>query len=102
MKYLVSETVTESVLKAIKKYIPEGHYRLFYFGSRVNGTASSRSDIDIGIESDQDIPLEVMSKIKDELEEIPILQKIDFVDFKRTSNKFSEEAKSCVELIYEQ
>jgi DNA polymerase sigma len=54
----VSETVTESVLEAVQRYTPEVHYHLFYFGSKVNGIATSRSDIDIGIESDQDIRLD--------------------------------------------
>ena len=99
---MVTETVTESVLMAVKKHFPEGHYRLFYFGSRVDGTATSRSDIDIGIEADHEIPLETIVKIEEELEEIPILQMIDFVDFIRVSKDFSDEAKKNIELIYEQ
>jgi hypothetical protein len=43
-----------------------------------------------------------MVRIKDELEEIPVLLEIDFVDFKRVSKEFYDLAKSRMELIYKQ
>ena len=44
------ETVTDLVLRAVKRRIPFRHYRVFYFGSRVAGGATARSDYDVGIE----------------------------------------------------
>ena len=96
------ETVTDSVLRAVKRHISFRHYRLFYFGSRVSGRATARSDYDVGLEADEKIPLEVMARIREELDEIPVLQKIDLVDFFAAPEGFVRRAKSDMEMIYEQ
>jgi predicted nucleotidyltransferase len=96
------EALTENIIRIMTNNIDLDHYSLFYFGSRVSGDASSRSDIDIGLKADRKIPLHTMSRIKEEIESIPLLQKIDIVDFSRVSDDFRELAEKDKEIFYEQ
>lgn len=65
--------------------------QLFLFGSRVNGNSSERSDIDIGFLGEE-LPFKEKLKIEEEIERLPTLNKIDFVDFSQTSSEFKEYA----------
>ncbi len=96
------EKLTSTIIHAIRQHLPFDHYRIFYFGSRVKGKANPRSDFDVGIEAEQRIPLHVLARLEEALEEIPILQMIDLVDFSGSSREFIVEAKKNIELIYEQ
>ena len=91
----------EEIIKIMTKWLKLPHYKVFYFGSRIAGGADERSDIDIGIEAPEPIPGEVMVEIKDELNNLPIIQKIDVVDFKMVSEDFKEIALQNIEVIYE-
>lgn len=55
--------------------------RFFLFGSRAEGTADPRSDIDLGIDVGRKLPLDVLDRIRTIFDELPILQKVDVVDF---------------------
>lgn len=76
------------ILEAIGKHLDLRTHRVFVFGSRATGHAHERSDIDIGIEGEQEIPGETMEAIRDELERIPIMHTIEFVDMRTTSPAF--------------
>ncbi|MDO8445721.1 MAG: nucleotidyltransferase domain-containing protein [Deltaproteobacteria bacterium] len=99
---ITNEDLTNRIINSVKRNLPYEHFRVFYFGSRASGKATSRSDLDIGIESDSSVPFGVMAKIRGELEEIPILQKLDVVDFSRVPKDFAIEARKNMETIYEQ
>ena len=98
---MISNNLTIFIIDAIRKHIPFAHYRVFYFGSRVNGKSTPRSDFDVGIEAEQKIPLDLLARIEEMLDEIPILQKIDLVDFSRVSREFAFEARKAIEIIDE-
>ena len=94
-----SKKLKEAVLKIVKKYLSLEDYHIFIFGSRVTGRGNERSDIDIGIEGTKEVPFEVMGKIRAELEDLPILYKIEIVDFKKVSKDFREVALKHIEVI---
>ncbi len=83
----------------IGKYLDLNKRQLIVFGSRVNGKASKWSDIDVGILGSERIPTYIMGNIKDDLEEMPILYKIDVVDFASVSQKFRNIALQSYEQI---
>lgn len=93
--------LNDLIISSVRRYIPFEHYRVFYFGSRVSGRGTSRSDLDVGIEAGEKIPLDVIARIKDELEKLPVLQKIDLVDFARVPEEFAKEAQKEIMVIYE-
>jgi len=93
------KNLKQEILQIVAEYLDLEEYRVFFFGSRVSGCSSDRSDIDVGIDGPQPIPLEVMSHIREEIDDLPVLYKIDIVDFERASEDFREVALKHVEFI---
>lgn len=81
------------------RYVRTGTYRLFFFGSRVTGKGNEHSDIDVGIEAKKPISFRTMAKIKEDLDDLPILYKIELVDFKMVPEEFRKVALQAIELI---
>lgn len=89
----------EEILGIVGKYLDLKQYKIFFFGSRVSGKGSEKSDIDVGIEGPQEIPFETMAKIKEEVDNLPTLYKIEIVDFSKVSPDFKEVAKQKIEVL---
>ncbi len=77
-----------------------GGHRVFLFGSRVTGDAGPHSDFDVGVIGDEPLPLDAFFVIEDQLDDLPTLYKIDWVDFNRVSPRFRERATQRVEFIH--
>ena len=115
MHLLSEEEVKQQAVQIVQKYLGVMHgLRFFLFGSRARKTASVRSDYDFGIQyvsalerneqtrsEHSNIPLNVLSRIEGELEDIHIMQTIDFVDLDRVSNDFRIAALKDAELLLE-
>ena len=82
----------------VRRHVPDPAYRVFLFGSRADGSAHERSDIDIGIEGPGPVPHEALELIREEFEEAPTLYSIDVVDFSRVDEKFKRVARARVSL----
>jgi len=87
------ETVQNIVARTIRARLPDPAYRIFLFGSRAEGTARDRSDIDIGIEGPSPVLFETLAAINDDLEDLPSLYSIDVVDFSRVPERFRQVAQ---------
>jgi predicted nucleotidyltransferase len=89
MKTLRSATEAATYAAAmVRRHLPDPAYRVSLFGSRAEGTAHPRSDIDIGIEGPAPVPRKAMALIEEELEEAPTLYTIEVVDFARVPDNF--------------
>lgn len=75
--------------KLTRRRLPKT-YRTVLFGSWAKGTATKTSDIDIGIVGSRSVPLVVMHAIREDLESIRTLRKIELVDLQRTSKSFKK------------
>jgi predicted nucleotidyltransferase len=84
--------------EVVRRHVPDPAFRVFLFGSRAEGRADPRSDIDIGIEGPAPVPHAAMALIEEELEEAPTLYTIEIVDFARVPKKFREVARHRVPL----
>jgi predicted nucleotidyltransferase len=74
--------------------------RLFVFGSRADGTARERSDIDIGIECPSGkMDYRLVMALQEFAEKYPTLYKVDIVDFATVSDQFREVAMQHVEYL---
>lgn len=93
------ESLPKDLARIASLYLGQGKYRLFFFGSRVNGTSNEQSDIDVGIDGDGVVPEESLIKIRDAVEALPTLFKIDIIDFTRTKPQFKEVALKHIEII---
>jgi len=78
----------------------KGH-KVYLFGSRAMGAARERSDFDIGVSGTHALPLPVFFDIEDQLEALPTLYKIDWMDFNRASEHFRKRAMQHTELLHE-
>lgn len=92
LEYLSEAELKKMISEAVAKHLPLSDCRLFFFGSRVRGDNFPRSDIDIGIESKKKLSSEVKFAIEGELEKLPVLYKIELVDFRAVSADFKREA----------
>ena len=61
---------------------------LFLFGSQAQGTASERSDYDIGYWAAEKIPPGILASLAEQLEEWPIPSRVDLVDFSLVPDSF--------------
>lgn len=93
------EEVKKEILKILGRHLNLKQFKVFFFGSRVEGKHFERADIDIGIEGPQRLPAEIKLEIEEELENLPFLYKIDFVDFREVSARFREVALQHIEAI---
>ena len=99
MKTLRDATEAASyAASVVRRHLPDPAYRIFLFGSRAEGTAHPRSDIDIGIEGPAPVSAEAMARIEDELEEAPTLYTIEIVDFTRVPESFRRVATHRIPL----
>ena len=99
LEHYSTDKLKKEVRQVVGKYLDLAEFQLFFFGSRVDGSSHATSDIDIGIEGNKLVDWQKISRIKEEFYEMPILYKIDVIDFKSVSDKFYQFAKTNIELI---
>lgn len=93
------EKLRKEILEIVGRRLDLTEYGVFFFGSRVSGKGTDRSDIDIGIDGPEPIPPAAWIAIQEEVEEIPTLYKIDIVDFRDVAPRFREVALQATEPI---
>lgn len=87
--------VAETVLAA------EPIVRIFLFGSRATGHAVPRSDVDLGIDVGHPVAPDVMTRLREAFDDLPILQKIELVDFADVDPAFRRTALEGIDVLYE-
>lgn len=86
------EKLKQKINTIVGKYLDLTRYKLFFFGSRVIGRGTERSDIDIGIIGPDSVKGKILADIEEEIEQLPILYKIEIVDFSHVDTKFKKVA----------
>ena len=79
----------------------EPSVKVFVFGSRATGRSVTRSDIDLGIDLTHPIAPEVLAAIRDAFDNLPILQRVDVVDFSSVDGTFKAIALQQIKSLYE-
>lgn len=79
--------------KIISCYLDD--YKLYMFGSRVNGNARKYSDIDIAIKSDK-LTSSIKSKIELDFENSTLPYEVDVVDLNTISDDFKNLIKNTL------
>lgn len=82
MKFGLNEETYKSIKKVIEK---NAKYKFKIFGSRIKGTYKSNSDIDIAIF--ENVTQEDKFKIKNEIDKLNIIYKIDLVFIEENTKK---------------
>lgn len=97
LQHYDQEKLKKEILEVVGHQLDLNKHKVFFFGSRVNGRGDERSDIDVGIEGKERLPAGVMLEIQEGLEQLPTLYKIEAVDFRRVSDRFSQVARQQIE-----
>ncbi len=99
IKPLTNTEIIENVVEIISKHIPNA--RIILFGSRAKGTASKRSDFDIAIDIDENVPAKVKFQIEDEIDELPTLKMVDIVYLYEADHDFRKIVYRSGKIIYD-
>ena len=86
LKALSADEILAEVADIIARFLPEA--RILLFGSRARDDAEPTSDFDFAIDAGSKIPLDVIARIEDEIEELHTLKSIDIVDLHRVNPAF--------------
>jgi len=86
LKPLSVDEILAEVADIIARFLPDA--RIFLFGSRARGDAEQTSDFDFAIDVGSKIPLDVIARIEDEIEELHTLKSVDIVDLHRVNPAF--------------
>jgi len=87
MKYGLKETTLLILENFFKKY--QFIDKVMIFGSRVRGDYSRSSDIDLCVFS-KNMSSRDFSKLRFEIDELPILQKIDIIHFEKIDSNLQK------------
>lgn len=85
------------IKEILNKYLPYIEIRVF--GSRIKGTASKYSDIDIAIVGQKKIDRKLIYKLQDEFEFSELTIKVDIVDWFSISEEFRRIIESNYEIL---
>lgn len=90
-------------LKLIKSFFPDD-FNVYLFGSRINGTWHTYSDLDICIKNRDKIDLSVMSFVREKFENSNLPFMVDIIDYHRCNTNFQKlidaSARNLLELLH--
>lgn len=89
-------SVIASIKKITFRFLDPKDFKVFIFGSRALGTNRKFSDIDLGIESEKEIPVGLKFEMEEAFENSDLPYKVDIVDFSKVSEDFKNIAKKKV------
>ncbi|MCF8241586.1 MAG: nucleotidyltransferase domain-containing protein [Melioribacteraceae bacterium] len=93
-----SEILTSAVQILVQFLQPE---RIILFGSRAKGTGYSGSDFDLAIETDKNIDNKSLRRVKEEIDLVAGLHKIDIVEMRKIDTEFKEIILESGRVVYE-
>ncbi len=88
------EEIIQEALDIIRRHLPDKELKVFLFGSWAKGSAEPTSDIDIAILGPQPIDDLLLLRIREEINGIPTLRRIDVVDLNNTDERFRDDVLS--------
>lgn len=99
LRHYPAEKLKADLLAIVGRRLDLTRYKLFFFGSRVANKGDEHSDIDVGIMGPGPVPAQAMDEMKEDIENLPILYKIDLVDFDALPEDFKQVALAKIEEI---
>lgn len=88
MSSSIDESIKKYILTTVNKHLPK--CKVYLFGSRALKTNSPRSDIDIALDAEKEIPINITESIKEEFENSSIIYTIDLLDLHAVQKRMKE------------
>lgn len=82
------------VRERIDRYLRAWPVRVYLFGSRTTGRTRTGSDCDIGIDPLQDLPVGLLSRLREDLEESHVPYVVEIIDLSRVDQEFAQKVRS--------
>lgn len=76
------------VIQVLRRYLPDPAYSILLFGSWATLDSIPTSDVDVGILGRKPVDELVMAQIKQEIDRLPTLRKIEVVDLQTVDDRF--------------
>jgi uncharacterized protein len=91
--------ILDRVTGIIRYHLPEQSFRILLFGSWATLTAIPTSDIDVAILGDVPVDPLTMARIREEVEGLPTLRKVDVVDLWIVEERFRQSVMKRAEML---
>lgn len=91
--------ITNEAVKIIRRHLPGKEFEIVLFGSWARGDAQESSDIDLGLVGPEPVDDMTLLRIKEEINCIPTLRRIDVVDLSKTDETFRKDVLSYAQVI---
>ena len=86
-------------VRIVRKYVPDGSYHILLFGSWATQQSLPTSDIDVGILGSGPLDDLVLARIREQIDGLPTLRKIEVVDLWSVEGRFREKAERNAERL---
>ncbi len=87
------------VVRIVRKHVPDGSHHILLFGSWATLQSLPTSDIDVGILGPGPLDDLVMARIREQIDRLPTLRKIEVVDLWSVEDRFREKAERNAERL---
>ena len=94
------EQLIKEVIKILKKHVKQP-IKVYLFGSLARKNSTPYSDIDLAFESKEQLNQKTIVKIKDEIDNLRTLRKIELIYLNESSSSLRRVVKKEGVLIYE-
>lgn len=84
----------QQIRERIAIYLRGWPVRVYLFGSRAAGKARTGSDCDIGIDPMQDLPVGLLSRLREALEESQVPYNFEIIDLSQVDEEFALNVRS--------
>ncbi len=91
---MIDDSFISKAKDIVFSHVDKNQYRVFFFGSRVEGTNKPFSDFDIGIEGKTTVPGHLLEHIREDFENSDIPFFVDIVDFRTVDDTFKKVAQN--------
>lgn len=88
----------EIIKRLLMPYLP--NYSFYYYGSRVKGTHSPVSDLDILIKGTEEMPIDILCEIKQVFDASSLPYIINFTDYNKINHSFYNLIKDDIVSVF--
>ncbi|MCQ8118170.1 HI0074 family nucleotidyltransferase substrate-binding subunit [Methylomonas rosea] len=95
---MFDKQLVDAVCKIILKHVAAT--RIYCFGSRVTGDAKPESDYDFGFDADDTPEADVLTAIRNEIDQLPTLIKVDVTCLNKADRRFVNRVRASGKVVF--